>query len=125
LDEAGKPFFQGWAIVDNVSDEDWTNVQLSLISGTPVSFIQPIQQPFYRYRPVIPMPADLRLNPQVHEPGEGEGTNSGDGDAAYGGGGGAVAALNEAVTVTGKRREDVARPAATNPRTSDAAKKFS
>jgi len=109
LDEAGKPFFQGWAIVDNVSDEDWTNVQLSLISGTPVSFIQPIQQPFYRYRPVIPMPADLHLNPQVHEPGEGEGTNSGDGDAAYGGGGGAVAALNEAVTVTGKKREDVAR----------------
>ena len=109
LDEAGKPFFQGWAIVDNVSDEDWTNVQLSLISGTPVSFIQPIQQPFYRYRPVIPMPADLHLNPQVHEPGEGEGTNSGDGDAAYGGGGGAVAALNEAVTVTGIRREDIAR----------------
>ncbi|MGI9105976.1 MAG: hypothetical protein ACR2G4_06990 [Pyrinomonadaceae bacterium] len=87
LDDAGKPFFQGWAIVDNVSDEDWTNVQLSLISGTPVSFIQPIQQPFYRYRPVIPMPADLRLNPQVHEPTDGEGANSGEGDASYGGGG--------------------------------------
>ncbi|MBC7796125.1 MAG: hypothetical protein H7Z37_04540, partial [Pyrinomonadaceae bacterium] len=29
LDEAGKPFFQGWAIVDNVSDEDWQNVNLS------------------------------------------------------------------------------------------------
>jgi len=72
LDTAGKPFFQGWAIVDNVSEEDWNEVQLSLISGTPVSFIQPIQQPFYRYRPVIPMPGDLRLNPQVHEPGEGE-----------------------------------------------------
>ena len=71
LDASGKPFFQGWAIVDNVSEEDWNEVQLSLISGTPVSFIQPIQKPFYRYRPVIPMPADLRLDPQVHEPGEG------------------------------------------------------
>jgi len=71
LDAAGKPFFQGWAIVDNVSDEDWTGVQLSLISGTPISFIQPIQQPFYRYRPVIPMPGNLRLNPQVYEPDEG------------------------------------------------------
>jgi hypothetical protein len=70
LDTAGKPFFQGWAIVDNVSEEDWNDVQLSLISGTPVSFIQPIQKPFYRYRPVIPMPGDLRLNPQVYEPGE-------------------------------------------------------
>lgn len=70
LDAAGKPFFQGWAIVDNVSEEDWINVQLSLISGTPISFIQPIQQPFYRYRPVIPMPGNLRLNPQVYEPDE-------------------------------------------------------
>jgi hypothetical protein len=70
LDSAGKPFFQGWAIVDNVSEEDWTNVQLSLVSGTPISFIQPIQKPFYRYRPVIPMPEDLKLDPQVYEPGE-------------------------------------------------------
>ncbi|HYG11413.1 MAG TPA: hypothetical protein VD835_15810, partial [Pyrinomonadaceae bacterium] len=70
MDTAGQPFFQGWAIVDNVSEEDWNEVQLSLISGTPVSFIQPIQKPFYRYRPVVPMPGDLRLNPQVHEPGE-------------------------------------------------------
>lgn len=72
LDEEGKPFFQGWAIVDNVSEEDWTNVRLSLISGSPVSFIQPIQKPFYRYRPVVPMPDDLRLAPQIYEPETGE-----------------------------------------------------
>lgn len=72
LDDEGKPFFQGWAIVDNVSDEDWTDVRLSLISGTPVSFIQPIQKPFYRYRPVIPVPDDLRMSPQVYEPESGE-----------------------------------------------------
>lgn len=70
LDAAGKPFFQGWAIVDNVSEEDWENVSLSLVSGTPVSFIQPIQKPFYRYRPIVPMPSDLKLNPQVYDPGE-------------------------------------------------------
>lgn len=68
FDSSGKPFFQGWAIVDNVSEEDWIGVQLSLISGTPISFIQPIQQPFYRYRPVVPMPADLKLHPQMHDP---------------------------------------------------------
>jgi hypothetical protein len=77
LDQAGKPFFQGWAIVDNVGDEDWNNVSLSLISGTPVSFIQPIQQPFYRYRPIVPMPPDLRLEPQVYEPGEIGGADTG------------------------------------------------
>ena len=74
LDQAGKPFFQGWAIIDNVGDEDWNNISLSLISGTPVSFIQPIQQPFYRYRPVVPMPSDLRLQPQVYEPAEQQGS---------------------------------------------------
>jgi hypothetical protein len=72
LDSEGRPFFQGWAIVDNVSEEDWENVRLSLISGTPVSFIQPIQKPFYRYRPVVPVPADLRLSPQTYEPETGE-----------------------------------------------------
>ncbi len=64
LDTDGKPFFQGWAIVDNVSEEDWSNVQLSLVSGSPVSFIQPVQQPMYRHRPIIPIPDDLKLNPQ-------------------------------------------------------------
>jgi hypothetical protein len=70
LDAAGHPYFQGWAIVDNVSEEDWTDVQLSLVSGSPVSFIQPIQQPLYRYRPIVPIPRDLRLNPQSYEEGE-------------------------------------------------------
>ncbi|MFN2597435.1 MAG: hypothetical protein ABR563_09650 [Pyrinomonadaceae bacterium] len=95
LDSTGKPFFQGWAIVDNVSDEDWTNVELSLISGTPISFIQPIQQPFYRYRPVIPRPADLQLTPQVHDPSEEEGTGSGVGMG--------VGGVAETVTVNGVR----------------------
>jgi hypothetical protein len=82
LDAAGKPFFQGWAIVDNVSEEDWQNISLSLVSGTPVSFIQPIQKPFYRYRPIVPMPADLRLNPQVYDPAEGTNTDRADADAS-------------------------------------------
>ena len=68
MDSTGQPFFQGWAIVDNVSEEDWENVQLSLVSGKPVSFIQPIQKPFYRYRPVVPVPDDLKLDPQVYDP---------------------------------------------------------
>jgi len=84
LDQSGKPFFQGWAIVDNVGEEDWNDISLSLVSGTPVSFIQPIQQPFYRYRPVVPMPSDLKLEPQVYEPGEpggGSGSGAGEGSA--------------------------------------------
>ena len=75
LDATGKPFFQGWAIVDNVSEEDWNGIDLSLVSGTPVSFIQPIQNPVYRYRPVVPLQDDLNLKPQTYEPGEGGGSS--------------------------------------------------
>jgi hypothetical protein len=74
LDSTGKPFFQGWAIIDNVSEEDWTGIQLSLVSGTPVSFIQPIQNPVYRYRPVIPLSDELNVKPQTYEPGLGAGS---------------------------------------------------
>ena len=69
LDDEGKPFFQGWAIVDNVSDEDWKNVKLSLVSGSPVSFIQNLQKPYYRYRPVVPVPSGVQIAPQTHETG--------------------------------------------------------
>ena len=99
LDQEGNPFFQGWAIVDNVSDEDWSGVQLSMISGSPVSFIQNLQKPLYRYRPVVPIPDDLKLTPQIYDPESGEGdgygagSGSGDGDGygsgrGSGGGGG-------------------------------------
>ena len=81
LDAQGKPFFQGWAIVDNVSEEDWNNISLSLVSGSPVSFIQHIQKPFYRYRPVVEMPDDLKLEPQTYEAGEGGGGAGGGGSA--------------------------------------------
>src|SRR5205085_936911 len=86
LNNEGKPFFQGWAIVDNVSEEDWANVQLSLVSGSPVSFIQPLQQPLYRHRPVMEIPGDLSLEPQTYEPSEGHGYNTGGGSPSIGGG---------------------------------------
>ncbi|NNE66939.1 MAG: hypothetical protein HKN33_10285 [Pyrinomonadaceae bacterium] len=69
LDDEGHPFFQGWAIVDNVSEEDWKEVQLSLVSGSPVSFIQNLQRPYYKYRPVVPIPNDINIAPQVYESG--------------------------------------------------------
>ncbi|HKQ06309.1 MAG TPA: hypothetical protein VJ464_14335 [Blastocatellia bacterium] len=88
LNNEGKPFFQGWAIVDNVGEEDWTSVQLSLVSGSPVSFIQPLQQPLYRHRPVMEIPDDLSLEPQVYEPAEGHGYNMGGGSLRAGRAGG-------------------------------------
>ncbi len=82
LDEGGNPFFQGWAIVDNVSEEDWSGVQLSLVSGSPVSFIQNLQKPLYRYRPIIPIPEDLNLRPQIYDPENETGVGSGSGSGS-------------------------------------------
>jgi hypothetical protein len=44
---------QGWAVVENTSDADWTNVNLSLVSGRPISFIQDLYSPLYVRRPVV------------------------------------------------------------------------
>ena len=48
-----KPKLQGWAIVENQTDNDWNGVQLSLVSGRPISFVQDLYQPLYIPRPVV------------------------------------------------------------------------
>ena len=37
LDPNGKPFLQGWAVVENPTDEDWAGVQMALVSGRPAN----------------------------------------------------------------------------------------
>jgi len=64
----GSPFLQGWAVVDNTIGEDWTAVELSLVAGSPQSFIQQISQPYYTQRPVVPLPANVLTTPQTHDP---------------------------------------------------------
>jgi len=39
---------QGFSVVDNTTGEDWKNVQLSLIAGSPQSFLQPWRSRFMR-----------------------------------------------------------------------------
>ena len=55
------PYLQGWALVENTTDEDWNGVSLTLVSGRPISFIQDLYQPQYIARPVIG--ADLSISP--------------------------------------------------------------
>src|ERR1017187_425053 len=43
--EKGQPVLEGWAIVDNTTGEDWTRVQLSLVSGRPISFVTQLYGP--------------------------------------------------------------------------------
>jgi len=41
----GKALLQGWAVVDNTSGEDWTNVTMSLTSGAPIAFRYDLHTP--------------------------------------------------------------------------------
>jgi hypothetical protein len=66
LEDKEKPYLQGWAIVENTSDEDWTEVRLSLVSGRPISFTMDLYQPLYTTRPVIEPELYLSLRPQVY-----------------------------------------------------------
>lgn len=70
LDLTGeKPFLQGWAIVENTSDADWTNVNLALVSGQPISFIQDLYTPQYIRRPVVARPEVANVGPQLYDDG--------------------------------------------------------
>ena len=60
---------QGWAIVENQTDSDWNDVQLSLVSGRPISFIQNLYQPLYIPRPVVQPQLYASLTPQTYEGG--------------------------------------------------------
>ena len=62
----GDPLLEGWAIVDNTSGEDWTNVRMSLVSGLPVSFISKLYEPRYLSRPVVQLAQDRAWRPTVH-----------------------------------------------------------
>jgi len=48
--DKGDATLEGWAIVDNTTGDDWTNVHLSVVSGRPVSFISRLYEPFYVQR---------------------------------------------------------------------------
>jgi hypothetical protein len=63
----GQPVLEGWAIVDNTTGEDWTKVQLSLVSGRPISFVSQLYAPKYVERPGAELADDVAARPVVHE----------------------------------------------------------
>ncbi len=46
----GKALLQGWAVVDNISGEDWREIDLSLTSGAPIAFRYDLHTPREVYR---------------------------------------------------------------------------
>jgi hypothetical protein len=46
-------WIQGWALVDNMSDEDWVDINLTLMAGLPISFRHDLYSARYMWRPEI------------------------------------------------------------------------
>jgi len=67
LGEGEEHFLQGWAIVENTTDEDWRDVSLSLVSGRPISFIMDLYQPLYVPRPKVEMELYSSLAPRRYD----------------------------------------------------------
>jgi len=64
-----KPFLQGWAVVENPTDEDWKDVRMALVSGRPISFQMDLYQPLYVQRPVVEMELFASLRPVAYSGG--------------------------------------------------------
>ncbi len=61
-----KPMLEGWAIIDNTTNEDWTRVDLSVISGRPISFISNLYEPKFLQRQVADLEEDKPLAPKTY-----------------------------------------------------------
>ncbi len=74
LDGTGAPLLQGWAIVENRTDEDWNDVRLSFVAGSPQSFILDLYTSYYPQRPVVGMGQGLTADAaRIPAPGGGAG----------------------------------------------------
>ncbi|MFM8893178.1 MAG: hypothetical protein ACKOTB_16450 [Planctomycetia bacterium] len=75
LDDAAAPrdgernrrgLLQGWAIVENTTDQDWKDVRMALVSGRPISFRMDLYQPLSVPRPEVVQQLYASLVPQIH-----------------------------------------------------------
>ncbi|WNG14013.1 hypothetical protein [Cystobacter fuscus] len=71
LEEGKPPVLQGWAVVDNTGDEDWEQVELTLMAGLPVSFVHDLYNPRYLRRPVVEVRTEAAVAPVIPEEGFG------------------------------------------------------
>ncbi len=66
LDKKEKPYLQGWAIVENPTDEDWKDVKMALVSGRPISFQMDLYTPLFVPRPTVELELFASLRPPTY-----------------------------------------------------------
>ena len=63
----GKPTIQGFAAIENTTDEDWENVKVKLVSGRPVTFKMDLYDPLFVPRPVVEPELYASLRPPMYQ----------------------------------------------------------
>ncbi len=66
---APRSALQGWATIENLSGQDWKDVELTLVSGRPVAFRQALYNAYYVTRPEVPVEVAGRLVPGIDRGG--------------------------------------------------------
>lgn len=60
-----KGLIQGWAVVENMTGNDWNDVDVTLVSGNPVTYRQALYPAYHVSRPEIPVEIFGRVMPRV------------------------------------------------------------
>ena len=63
--DEGPARLRGWAHVDNLSGQDWDGVELTLVSGNPVTFRQALYSAYFVDRPEVPVEVLGRVLPRL------------------------------------------------------------
>lgn len=58
---------QGWAVLENLTGQDWAGVDLTVVSGNPVTFRQALYDAYYVNRPEVPVEVLGRVSPKLDE----------------------------------------------------------
>ena len=64
-----KCLLSGWSLIENTTNQDWEDIELSLVAGMPVTFIYEFYRPIFIQRPVIQPPRILSARPTEIEEG--------------------------------------------------------
>ncbi len=65
----GKAKMQGWAVLENVTGNDWVDVDLTVVTGNPVTFRQALYATYYVTRPEVPVEILGRILPKPDDGG--------------------------------------------------------
>ncbi len=107
LAEKDPPLLQGWAIVENTTEADWNGVNLTLMSGRPISFIMDLYEPLYVNRPEVQMEQYASLRPRTYEQdlGRADDEFKAKADKQLGGAGGGMGGFGGGLQAGRKARE--------------------